>query len=399
MYRGLQVWDEELARIAQRHADQCKFAHDCSDCRRTERFGVGQNLYIYKQTQAAASTDWDRAVTDWYDEVELFSNKHVKPFQFSSPTGHYTQVVWAETTKVGCGAATYRDGKWFATLYTCNYGPNGNFIRSEMYRAGPACSACPTGTQCSKQFPGLCESPLSLPSNISAAANPPVPAFTRRTTLAPTKKPTRKPTKPTRATSKPIRTTKKPVRTTKKPIITTKKPRVEVKQLTTIRPVSSVFRVMDTAGDNNTLFTCDFNNEQSCNIKNRGKEWREMVAGGNRYRAVELGRQENAEFYFRKLISPPASSLACLDFRFRKFSRGGGQHILTVLAWPNRGKPGKVSIVQNSPDRRTWVRAQVTFKNVDRSFLLMFRARGPGRGPPLSLAVDSVRVQGGRCEQ
>ena len=33
---------------------------------------------------------------------------------------------------------------------------------------------------------------------------------------------------------------------------------------------------------------------------------------------VELGRQETAEFYFRKLISPPASSLACLDFRFRK---------------------------------------------------------------------------------
>ena len=66
------------------------------------------------------------------------------------------QVVWAETTKVGCGAATYRDGKWFATLYTCNYGPNGNFIRGEMYRAGPACSACPPGTQCSQQFPGLC---------------------------------------------------------------------------------------------------------------------------------------------------------------------------------------------------------------------------------------------------
>ena len=65
-YVVLQVWDEELARIAQRHADQCKFAHDCSDCRRTERFGVGQNLYIYKQTQAAATADWDRAVTDWY---------------------------------------------------------------------------------------------------------------------------------------------------------------------------------------------------------------------------------------------------------------------------------------------------------------------------------------------
>ena len=112
----------------------------------------------------------------------------------------------------------------------------------------------------------------------------------------------------------------------------------------------------------------------------------------------------------------PCSSFVWIFLTSCQFSRGGGQHILTVLAWPNRGKPGKVSIVQNSPDRRTWVRAQVcnsnhilffterrylkvTFKNVDRSFLLMFRARGPGRGPPLSLAVDSVRVQGGRCEQ
>ena len=32
-----QVWDEELSRIAQRHADQCTFAHDCSSCRKTDR--------------------------------------------------------------------------------------------------------------------------------------------------------------------------------------------------------------------------------------------------------------------------------------------------------------------------------------------------------------------------
>ena len=120
------------------------------------RFGVGQNLYIFKQTQSRAENDWDKAVTDWYDEVELFSADHVEPFKFSSPTGHFTQAVWADTDKVGCGASSYRDGKWFATLYTCNYGPNGNFIRGEMYKQAPACSACPAGTSCSKQFPGLC---------------------------------------------------------------------------------------------------------------------------------------------------------------------------------------------------------------------------------------------------
>ena len=120
------------------------------------RFGVGQNLYIFKQTQSRAENDWEKAVTDWYDEVELFSSDHVEPFRFSSPTGHFTQAVWAETDKVGCGATSYRDGKWFATLYTCNYGPNGNFIRGQMYAEGRACSQCGPTDSCSDQFPGLC---------------------------------------------------------------------------------------------------------------------------------------------------------------------------------------------------------------------------------------------------
>ena len=149
------------------------------------RFGVGQNLYIYKQTLKAPDNDWTKAVTDWYDEVELFSNKYVEPFQFSTETGHFTQVrpgffgnlvktwsnpssnliildfhllqvVWSETDKVGCGATSYKDGQWYATLYTCNYGPNGNFIRGQMYKQGPACSDCRSGESCSDQYPGLC---------------------------------------------------------------------------------------------------------------------------------------------------------------------------------------------------------------------------------------------------
>ena len=74
--------------------------------------------------------------------------------------------------------------------------------------------------------------------------------------------------------------------------------------------------------------------------------------------------------------------------------------MLTVLAWPNRGKPGKVSIYQDSPDQFTWVRAQVTFKKVDRDFLLMFRALGPkGEDGSLILALDDVKVTRGRCVQ
>ena len=41
------------------------------------RFGVGQNLYVYKQSIRRAETDWERAVQDWYEEVTLFSNEKV----------------------------------------------------------------------------------------------------------------------------------------------------------------------------------------------------------------------------------------------------------------------------------------------------------------------------------
>ena len=43
-----------------------------------------------------------------------------------------------------------------------------------------------------------------------------------------------------------------------------------------------------------------------------------MAEGGNQFSEVELKKNEKAEFFFKKLISPPASHLACLDFRFKK---------------------------------------------------------------------------------
>lgn len=370
----MMVWDEELARIAQRHADQCKFAHDCSNCRRTDRFGVGQNLYIYKQTQSKPDNDWDKAVTDWYDEVELFSADHVEPFKFSSAIGHYSQLVWSETDKVGCGATSFRDGKWFATLYTCNYGPNGNFIRGQMYAQGAACSQCGSEASCSRQHPGLCVSASSNSSVVTSTVAP-APVFTRSTT---------------RNTNRPTTKIQKPV--------TTKKSRFGGNLSHKITAV--VDQEKFSPRRDNLLFRCDFNTgESSCNMKNRGSAWSDGGRReGNQYKQVFLSSQDTAEFYFKELIDPPQSSLACLDFRFKKFSTDGRKTTLTVLAWPNRGKPGKVTIQQDSPDANTWVRAQVTFKNVDRQFLLMLRARGPRSGR-LMLAVDSVRVSSGRCQE
>jgi hypothetical protein len=65
----------------------------------------------------------------------------------SGTVGHYTQVLWANSYKVGCG---YTE----AGGTVCNYSPGGNFVGQDSFDVGAACSACPeTHSFCNN---GLC---------------------------------------------------------------------------------------------------------------------------------------------------------------------------------------------------------------------------------------------------
>jgi len=57
----------------------------------------------------------------WYNEVNEYSYNNPG---FSKGTGHFTQLVWKETTDIGCGIAMSHDDKVYAV---CNYTPPGNF--------------------------------------------------------------------------------------------------------------------------------------------------------------------------------------------------------------------------------------------------------------------------------
>ena len=123
------VWSADLARDAQAWADELaaanRFEHDPSI-----RGQQGENL--------AASQGYpnpiDIGVTSWIAER---NNNYVPNVSFAEARsqatgiiGHYTQIVWRDTTQLGCGLATGRDGM---SKLVCRYDPPGNYLRQVPY--------------------------------------------------------------------------------------------------------------------------------------------------------------------------------------------------------------------------------------------------------------------------
>uniref|UniRef100_A0A293N5X7 Venom allergen 5 n=1 Tax=Ornithodoros erraticus TaxID=265619 RepID=A0A293N5X7_ORNER len=152
-------WDNELADVAQAHADQCKFKHDNSGERFTTTFSaVGQNLATTGTTDPSATEDWSTVIQGWFDEYKLVSASVIRRFS-SGRHGHFTQVVWAKTKYIGCGLLKYKKGAFVSWLYTCNYGPAGNYLGDPVYDDnGATCSKCPGDAPCYKAT-NLCIAP------------------------------------------------------------------------------------------------------------------------------------------------------------------------------------------------------------------------------------------------
>ncbi|XP_033633275.1 cubilin-like [Asterias rubens] len=139
-------WHDGLADMAQSWADGCFFAHGGTSS--GGQFGwIGQNLW------AGSGTSWDvyGMVESWYNEVQDYNYNNGN---CNGVCGHYTQVVWAETTFVGCALKTCPfiqglSGWSPATILVCNYGEGGNYVGMKPYVSGAQCSQCPAGyTQC-----------------------------------------------------------------------------------------------------------------------------------------------------------------------------------------------------------------------------------------------------------
>ncbi|KLU89783.1 hypothetical protein MAPG_08752 [Magnaporthiopsis poae ATCC 64411] len=85
-----------------------------------QRGDQGENLYW----QSHDKTPCANAAASWASEISLYNGQPIGQGDFSA-YGHYTQMIWKSSTKVGLGIAN--DGKG-GVYVVARYNPAGNYI-------------------------------------------------------------------------------------------------------------------------------------------------------------------------------------------------------------------------------------------------------------------------------
>ncbi|PAV62552.1 hypothetical protein WR25_00170 [Diploscapter pachys] len=145
-------YDCELERYAQEWADNCKFAHSKNE----ERPNQGQNLYMMTFLNPNPRSLLHTAVEKWWQELEEFGvpKDNILSSDFwvknGKLIGHYTQMAWDKSFRLGCGITDCPD----MAYVVCHYGPAGNRRNFPIYEVGQSCqqhSDCPSGFVCLKK--------------------------------------------------------------------------------------------------------------------------------------------------------------------------------------------------------------------------------------------------------
>ncbi|KAJ3706113.1 hypothetical protein LUZ61_009818 [Rhynchospora tenuis] len=121
------TWDSTVQAYAQNYANQRK-----GDCQLIHSGGpYGENLYGgYIAGGYGKDYSGVDAVNAWVSEKQYYDYNSNSCAQ-GKVCGHYTQVVWRSSTKIGCAKVMCDNNNGF--IITCNYSPPGNYVGQKPY--------------------------------------------------------------------------------------------------------------------------------------------------------------------------------------------------------------------------------------------------------------------------
>jgi len=126
------TWDAVLADAAYNYLSRCQSAdgslvdHNANRTKDYAALGgsdyVGENIYA----SSASSVDPSDAVDSWMSEASDYVPGDV------SSAGHYTQVVWRDSVRIGCAIVNCPSVRFHNTVL-CDYAPGGNINGQTPY--------------------------------------------------------------------------------------------------------------------------------------------------------------------------------------------------------------------------------------------------------------------------
>jgi hypothetical protein len=135
-------WDDELAQKASSWA----FELANSQVPRSNPNGstksypvVGENIFIHSYILEDEGLPFDLALEQMFSEHK----KHAVPLTSSwknEQNEHFTQIIWHNSKRVGCGAAKRRSSYITEYFLVCNYVFKGNNEGRKVYTVGTPCT-------------------------------------------------------------------------------------------------------------------------------------------------------------------------------------------------------------------------------------------------------------------
>lgn len=121
------VWSDTLASHAQAWADHLASVGGKS-LQHSQDPNEGENLWLGTADQYS----YTDMVNSWGNEKQYFqlgTFPEVSSTGNWADVGHYTQLIWHDTTEVGCGLATAGGND----ILVCRYNPPGNYMGQQVY--------------------------------------------------------------------------------------------------------------------------------------------------------------------------------------------------------------------------------------------------------------------------